>query len=1193
MTERTSSRLRVIMVGLLTAAMILSGLPISGASSDWSDGAAPRSVTNDAKDLIVPSGEVAELYGCHTYTRSVQINGTLKVSAYNGGSDGSGTLTLIAPWIIVGPSGTILADGRGYGGGGGGSNDDTNVAGGKAGTGGKGGNGQEGYWYGSAYWAGGGGGGSYGGKLGNGGNGGGDGTEASGGRGSDTIYGWGGGNGGSGFGGGGGGGGGNAAGGGGGGGGGTGGKDAPSTEGGSGGGSFKGAAGTSAGYSAPSSSNNGGNGGYMAAGANGDTSKDALVVMGSGGGGGGSCRSGNYGGGAGGGGAGGGMVQIISSGDLTILGTVSSTGGGGGTGGTPGYGNYAGGAGGGGAGGGILLQGLDVAVTGSVDARGRTLNALSATNGGTVKVFFEKDSSGTSAIQGGRIYKNGRPVMQNLISPAKDGTGLVRTEFSWEDAEDPENDPVTYELQVCALEDFKTLVIDEKKIHGTAYTAKVDLVGTSFFWRVRAADVVGFGSWSEAWMFLTDVTPPVSRVDALSEFTNTSDFSVSWTGSDDSSGIAGYTIWVAQDNLTFKPWLNNTPLRTAYYPGKDGHKYSFYSSAQDRAANREAAHATPDAFITVDTTPPVSGFVSLAPYQSSKRFTVNWQARDNTSGVDYYDVYYSDNNGPYSQWLQQVSTTTAQFEGREGHEYAFFTIATDRAGNIEDDPGPGRIFKTKVDLTTPVTTLTLGEPKYGQFPTYITAATPMFLVASDSYSGVNDTEYQIDNRPVKQFSDRITETTAGSHNMSYWTVDRAGNKEPTEVFWFHVDSDQPLTTLTVNGVNWTGTGKVFISTQASVVLSGWDRSSGVGSIEYNLDGRGFNTYARPLKFEQAGSHTIAYRSIDNVGNIEAEKSIKLGVDASPPVTRALTPRTVSRETLAISLNATDPDSGVSSTYYRINRGSDKPGDYIAGTELIIEVPDDNSADGNYTVQYYSVDHVGNVEKVQELKIKIDTVASFTIGVKGEPDVSEAGYVLQGKAEPGSKVTVNGNQVLVASDGSFTYEITLKEGRNKVVVSVTDPAGNTAARTAYIKYSPPLVGGSLLIPLLVVVILAAVGGAVAVMYMRKRKQAAPAPAPAPIASPPAPVPVPPPVPPAAAPAPGQGLKEREKRIAQLLPSIQAGLPSELQLIDLEDLPTFVVRGDKRQAPEGQLVNIMGGWYFADENRPAQFLKKYPR
>jgi hypothetical protein len=1063
-------------------ATVLAGLQAIPADSEAPSHINATSIINDANNLLIHDGESLTLSGTRTYSQSVQINGTLTVAPYDGKDPSTGSLALTAPWIIIGPNGMLIADGRGYGGGGGGSTYPTNLQGGYGGVGGNGGNGADSsYDYGAA----GGGGGSNGGKAGFSGgycspaN---DGSQTVGGSGGNYIYGGGesGGTGGSGWGGGGGGGSDDWYGAGGGGGGGSGGKDAVWNTGGNGGGPFGGAGGSGTG--SWTNGNPGTDGGYIGQGKNGDTSTNASISMGCGGGGGG---GGTYGtGGAGGGGAGGGSIALISTCDINVAGIITATGSGGGGGGYYWGGIYPGGSGGGGAGGGVIIQGRTLTISGRIDNRGRVQNTLSTINGGTVKIFYQTGKSGAADIQTGRLFINGRPQMGDLYLPEDNGTALVRAVFSWEQAVDPDNDSVNYELQVSDSPAFNTTIVDKEGITGTTWTSDVDLIGYRFYWRVRAGDAIGYGAWTPSRVFVTDVTPPTSRMDELPRYSNTTSFPVSWSGQDDVSGVATYTISVAIDNGTYRPWLNDTPLTSTNYDGTDGHKYSFYSMATDRSHNREAAHSGADTSIWVDTTPPVSWIDGLPRYVSSKRFTVGWAAKDNISGIQHYDVYCSDNSGDFSLWQDRTARTSAEFQALAMHTYSFYTIATDNAGNVEDPPGPGRIFTTGVDLASPSTSLLVGDPKFGHTPIYVTVATPFYLTANDGFSGVNETYYQIDDREPKTFSDLMLESSPGSHNMTFWSQDHAGNKEAQSIFWFVVDGDKPLTTRTFLGANWTFEDKTFIAPETKIGLDATDPTSGVKRIEQNIDGRGYTSYDGPITFRAGGAHTIACRAVDNVGNTEDEKLIRLIVDGTPPVTKSDAPTNAINRPGTITFNATDSESGVARTCFRVYKDGEKPGDYQCGIDVTLEVADDHSADGNYTIQYYSVDKVGNAENARTIVVSIDTVVSYDLGFNGELKVSNPNYLLQGKTEPFSKVLINGNEVIVSPDGSFIYPMDLQQGRNKVAVSITDPAGNAINKMVYITFTPSTTISAIALPTIFLVIVAVM--TIIFLFMKMRK-----------------------------------------------------------------------------------------------------------
>ncbi|MCK4443232.1 MAG: hypothetical protein KAW09_01720, partial [Thermoplasmata archaeon] len=62
--------------------------------------------------------------------------------------------------------------------------------------------------------------------------------------------------------------------------------------------------------------------------------------------------------------------------------------------------------------------------------------------------------------------------------------------------------------------------------------------------------------------------------------------------------------------------------------------------------------------------------------------------------------------------------------------------------------------------------------------------------------------------------------------------------------------------------------------------------------------------------------------------------------------------------------------------------------------------------------------------------------------------------IEGSADPGSIVTVNGKFVSVGSDGSFEEEVALSEGANLIVVEAFDPAGNSRVSRIVVEMEVP-------------------------------------------------------------------------------------------------------------------------------------------
>ena len=101
---------------------------------------------------------------------------------------------------------------------------------------------------------------------------------------------------------------------------------------------------------------------------------------------------------------------------------------------------------------------------------------------------------------------------------------------------------------------------------------------------------------------------------------------------------------------------------------------------------------------TIDAGAPTSGVSPLPAATTTTTFTVNWSGTDDTggSGIATFDVYSSDNGGPFSLWQQGTTATSASFTGVNGHVYGFSSVATDNVGNRQATP-------TSAQATTTVT----------------------------------------------------------------------------------------------------------------------------------------------------------------------------------------------------------------------------------------------------------------------------------------------------------------------------------------------------------------------------------------------------------------------------------------------------------------------------------------------------------
>ncbi|MCC5806719.1 MAG: carboxypeptidase regulatory-like domain-containing protein [Opitutales bacterium] len=98
-----------------------------------------------------------------------------------------------------------------------------------------------------------------------------------------------------------------------------------------------------------------------------------------------------------------------------------------------------------------------------------------------------------------------------------------------------------------------------------------------------------------------------------------------------------------------------------------------------------------------DLTPPVSS-VDPLPAESFDHFIVSWEGTDDLSGVALFDIFVSEDGGPFLPWIVGTTGREAIFEGELGKAYAFYSVATDAAGNREATPSAAQA-ETLVTLT--------------------------------------------------------------------------------------------------------------------------------------------------------------------------------------------------------------------------------------------------------------------------------------------------------------------------------------------------------------------------------------------------------------------------------------------------------------------------------------------------------------
>jgi RHS repeat-associated protein len=91
-----------------------------------------------------------------------------------------------------------------------------------------------------------------------------------------------------------------------------------------------------------------------------------------------------------------------------------------------------------------------------------------------------------------------------------------------------------------------------------------------------------------------------------------------------------------------------------------------------------------EALVTIDSTAPSSSVNPLPATTIATSFPVSWSGSDGAgSGIASYDIYVSEDGGPFTPLLTGTTATSTTFSGAFGHSYAFYSQATDNVGFVQ------------------------------------------------------------------------------------------------------------------------------------------------------------------------------------------------------------------------------------------------------------------------------------------------------------------------------------------------------------------------------------------------------------------------------------------------------------------------------------------------------------------------------
>jgi len=480
--------------------------------------------------------------------------------------------------------------------------------------------------------------------------------------------------------------------------------------------------------------------------------------------------------------------------------------------------------------------------------------------------------------------------------------------------------------------------------YGSPFTIRTDGSHTLDYW---SSDRAGNIETQQSRVINVDSNAPVTQISTGSGF-YASPTQVTLTATDSSSGVANTFYQYA-----FGPTQTYSGPFTA--TGDGPQSVVFWSS--DWAGHVENQHSVT---LWLDGSAPSTAIAISGTASNGWRNTpvqITLSPTDARSGVAA--SYYTVDGGP-----TQTYSGPFTVDGSGVHQINYWSV--DNVGNTEVQ----KSTEVKIDKEAPTTASslsgTLGNNDYYKGSVQVT------LTASDNLSGVasSATFYTIDNSVTTTYpGSPITVSGNGTHTLSFWSRDMAGNFGASTTITFKIDSTMPTTQLTLAGTQGSGG---WYTNEAQVTLSATDTPSGVETTFYKLDNGAQQTYSAPFSISDSGYHTLIYWSEDRAGNIESQRSMQIRVDSGAPTSQASASSTSSYDVwyqspAQVYINATDNASNIAATYYALDGG---PTQTYAGTFNI-------SAGGVHIVNYWSVDLAGNTEAQKSLTVRVDSAAPTT------------------------------------------------------------------------------------------------------------------------------------------------------------------------------------------------------------------------
>lgn len=286
------------------------------------------------------------------------------------------------------------------------------------------------------------------------------------------------------------------------------------------------------------------------------------------------------------------------------------------------------------------------------------------------------------------------------------------------------------------------------------------------------------------------------------------------------------------------------------------------------------------------------------------------------------------------------------------------------------------------------TTAELAKTYFDGVNTYVNSKVKFKLTTRDNFYA-DKILYKINDGTETEYTSEFNLNEEGKQTITYYGVDKIGNKEDARFFRAFVDNTAPAVTVSPSEEIVIIDGKYYTSQMNMFTINAVDTASGVNTIHYTLNGTDFSEYATTFSFNTTGDTTFKCVAEDNVANKSAsfkimlpsengqsvlvEKSdVQIFVDNTKPTVKISSDKEflirkgkkVASRDFKYTVTAEDSESGVKDLLFRV----DGKGNFVPYEKAI-----EFSTNGNHFIEAIAVDKVGNKSDVAILSLYIDII----------------------------------------------------------------------------------------------------------------------------------------------------------------------------------------------------------------------------